>query len=652
MAGRCPNRRFDDRHHRARRQAGARRQPGVRRSGDSGFHLVPGLDRRARRHRSRRPRAERARSQERQSHRRRPAQRQAVVVPRHQSQPDPAEDRRHRGDAELRQRRAAVAAAGRDDARRLRPPHRRHRDPEAARQGPDAGDAAGGRIRARSAAVGPHPRRHRARRHPAVVDGRILVEKGFLIDVDEPLVKIAIDRAEFSLDWDAQRQSLVVPFQIVSGGNRVTLLAQDRCAARAPRRMGRGGDRRHRGAGLGRVADPNPLILNRFLLRLRVDSEKQRIDVEQGDIGNMEVGLAVSGNLDYSTADPRLALGVAGNRMSVAAMKKLWLFFITPKVRNWVDEHVIERHGRAARDRHQCADVDLAHQRAAGARRRPVDRDRQQRRRDPAGRRAAVDPRRRPDAADLRPQGDHQSRPRQRRDVAGPQARDHQRRVRGARHVPERAARQVRFRLDGPVPAAAELLVAGSAARFLRRAARSGHQPRHARGAGLARPAAQGRSAARLVELHHQHGRRQFLRRAPGDGPEGRGAAACASSPTIRAIRSRATSSSTASRRRSTTASRAATAMPRCASRHARRGGAHQARLRSRRLCERAGADQDQRPGRRIRRRREPLRDRRRPDPGADRQSAAGLDQAGRQVRARDLHGREPAAGRPASTTS
>ena len=49
------------------------------------------------------------------------------------------------------------------------------------------------------------------------------------------------------------------------------------------------------------LADPNPLILNRFLLRLRVDSEKQRIDVLQGDIGNMEVGLAVSGNLDYST---------------------------------------------------------------------------------------------------------------------------------------------------------------------------------------------------------------------------------------------------------------------------------------------------------------------------------------------------------------
>jgi Protein of unknown function len=176
---------------------------------------------------------------------------------------------------------------------------------------------------------------------PRSVDGRIMAEKGFLIDVDEPQVKIAIDRAEFSLDWDAERKALSMPFQIVSGGNRVTLLAK----VDAPRE--RGGEWGVEVSGgtvvlaSAALADPNPLILNRFLMRLRVDTDKQRIDVLQGDIGNMEVGLAVSGNLDYSTSDPRLMLGVAANRMSVAAMKKLWLFCITPKVRNWVDDHVM-----------------------------------------------------------------------------------------------------------------------------------------------------------------------------------------------------------------------------------------------------------------------------------------------------------------------
>ena len=59
-----------------------------------------------------------------------------------------------------------------------------------------------------------------------MVDGRILMEKGSIEDPEEPLSKIAIDRAEFSLDWDAMRHALIVPFQIISGGNRITLFAQ------------------------------------------------------------------------------------------------------------------------------------------------------------------------------------------------------------------------------------------------------------------------------------------------------------------------------------------------------------------------------------------------------------------------------------------
>jgi hypothetical protein len=60
-----------------------------------------------------------------------------------------------------------------------------------------------------------------------------------------------------------------------------------------------------------------------------------------GDIGNGELGLAVSGSIDYSSSDPRLTLGVAGGPMSAAAMKKLWPFFVSPKVRKWVNEHIL-----------------------------------------------------------------------------------------------------------------------------------------------------------------------------------------------------------------------------------------------------------------------------------------------------------------------
>src|SRR5919197_6524931 len=61
---------------------------------------------------------------------------------------------------------------------------------------------------------------------PHTLDGRILIDKGVVIDVDDPLVRIPIDRAEITLDWDAARQALMMPFQITSGGNRMTLFAQ------------------------------------------------------------------------------------------------------------------------------------------------------------------------------------------------------------------------------------------------------------------------------------------------------------------------------------------------------------------------------------------------------------------------------------------
>ena len=175
---------------------------------------------------------------------------------------------------------------------------------------------------------------------PQMVEGRILVEKGFIIDSEEPLGKLAIDRAEFSLDWDSVRQALVVPFQVVSGGNRITLLAQ----LDAPREAGGAWGMKVTGGTVvlaSAMSDPSPLILNRFLLRLRLDPDKQRMDIEQGEIGNMEVGLALSGHLDYSNSEPRLVVGVAGNRMSVAAMKRIWPIFINPRVRAWVDDHVL-----------------------------------------------------------------------------------------------------------------------------------------------------------------------------------------------------------------------------------------------------------------------------------------------------------------------
>jgi len=174
---------------------------------------------------------------------------------------------------------------------------------------------------------------------PHMLDGRMAVEKGVVVDLDDPLVRVPIDRAEISLDWDRTRQALMVPFQVLSGGSRITLLAQ----FNAPRDGSGVWGLDVSGGSLmlaSAPADPNALVLNRVLLKLRINPNKQRIDLEPSELGNTDLGLALSGSLDFSSEDPRLTLGVASTRMSVAAMKRIWPVTVASKVRAWVLDHV------------------------------------------------------------------------------------------------------------------------------------------------------------------------------------------------------------------------------------------------------------------------------------------------------------------------
>ena len=84
----------------------------------------------------------------------------------------------------------------------------------------------------------------------------------------------------------------------------------------------------------------------------------------------------MSGAIDYSTTDPRLALGIAGTRMTVSAFKRLWPAMVTPRLRSWVVDRVTGGTVERIVDRHQCAALDLRAGRPAGSRRRAVDRHR------------------------------------------------------------------------------------------------------------------------------------------------------------------------------------------------------------------------------------------------------------------------------------
>ena len=87
-------------------------------------------------------------------------------------------------------------------------------------------------------------------------------------------------------------------------------------------------------------AQSDALILNRITLGGQFDPVKKRFVLDQGDLRNNDLGVAMSGSADYSSGDLRLTAGVAATRMSADALKRLWPVFVAPKVRDWFNEHL------------------------------------------------------------------------------------------------------------------------------------------------------------------------------------------------------------------------------------------------------------------------------------------------------------------------
>jgi hypothetical protein len=174
---------------------------------------------------------------------------------------------------------------------------------------------------------------------PQSLVGRIVADAGFISDSDDSDGRIDIDRAEFKIDWDAATRVLSVPFQILSGGNRVTLMGEVQAPPQSP---GPWTFRINGGSMvLSSPADPsNQLVLNRVALNGQFDPLKKRIAVNGGDFGNNDLGIAISGTGDYSSGDLRLTAGVAATRMPADSLRRIWPVFVSPKVRDWFNEHL------------------------------------------------------------------------------------------------------------------------------------------------------------------------------------------------------------------------------------------------------------------------------------------------------------------------
>jgi len=172
---------------------------------------------------------------------------------------------------------------------------------------------------------------------PTYFRGKLTAGAGYIIDSDTPDYPMAIDSAEMNVEWDSGRRVLVAPFKIISGANRITLLAH----LEPPNDNITDWQAGFSGGTivLAGVDGEQPLIFNRIAIGLRFDTDKKRVVLTQADISNGEIGVAGTGSVDYS-GEARLQLGFAGTPMSASALKRMWPILIVPEVREWVIERI------------------------------------------------------------------------------------------------------------------------------------------------------------------------------------------------------------------------------------------------------------------------------------------------------------------------
>ena len=291
---------------------------------------------------------------------------------------------------------------------------------------------------------------------PTYFRGKVSAGAGHLIDSDTPDYPMAIDSAEVSVEWDSGRRVLVAPFKIVSGTNRITLLAH----LEPPNGNITDWQLGFSGGTIVLAGNENeqPLIFNRIAIGMRFDTDRKRVLLTQADISNGEIGVAGTGSIDYAN-EARLQLGFAGTPMSASALKRMWPVLIVPEVREWVIERIekgtlqrievgvnspvrnLSRKGPPIPD--DGLAVNIVGNGCHGA----------------AGRRNALGPRCRFEGAGHRSDRDgHDRAGRCRYAAAAARSIFRTSRSRCRTWRRSRRRRKVKFRVDAPVPAAAEIL--------------------------------------------------------------------------------------------------------------------------------------------------------------------------------------------------
>jgi hypothetical protein len=172
---------------------------------------------------------------------------------------------------------------------------------------------------------------------PTYFRGKVVAGAGTIIDTDTPDYPMAIDSAEMNLEWDSARRVLVAPFKILSGANRITLLAHLEPPNDSVNdwQLGLSGGT----IVLADVDNSPPLIFNRINVGFRFDTDHRQVRLTHAEISNGEVGIAGSASIDYA-GEPAIKLALVGTPMSASALKRVWPALIVPEVREWVIQRI------------------------------------------------------------------------------------------------------------------------------------------------------------------------------------------------------------------------------------------------------------------------------------------------------------------------
>ena len=260
-----------------------------------------------------------------------------------------------------------------------------HRNGHARRfaEGPDAGAARRRRsfLRRRAALRRASAPRSSATARCSLMEGRILAGAGDFGSRDDPESRIHIDEAQLNLALERRRRANCrCRSMSQSGPSRVSFLAQLDVPEEAGRAVDTDDSARPRGVRLRR-----PLARSAADHRPRRGARAASIRSSACSRSSRPISAAwpaasrCPARSTIRAPDPRLALGVAGTRMTLSAFKRLWPAMVTPRLRSWVVDRVSGGMVERVVIAHQCAALDAGAGRTAAARRRAVDRSRHDR---------------------------------------------------------------------------------------------------------------------------------------------------------------------------------------------------------------------------------------------------------------------------------